>query len=118
MVRAHVPLDNGSAVKPRTRTVSTVPPERVDAYAGRYRFSDNEVWTVRRDGNRYFVKRPDAAEVEIFPEGNFAAGNDDFFSPSIDALFTFDFGPSSPSRANQLTFSWGFFDPRRAPRID
>jgi D-alanyl-D-alanine-carboxypeptidase/D-alanyl-D-alanine-endopeptidase len=118
VLNPRTPLDSGAAVKPRARTVSTVPTGLVDAYAGRYRFSDNEVWMVRRDGNRYFMKRPGAAEFEIFPEGDFEKGNDDFFSPSSDALFTFDFEPSSPRRANQLTFSWGFFDPRRATRID
>jgi serine-type D-Ala-D-Ala carboxypeptidase/endopeptidase len=55
LLNPQVPLDDGFAVKPRTRTVSTVPPGLADAYAGRYHFPDNEVWVVRRDGNRYFV---------------------------------------------------------------
>jgi D-alanyl-D-alanine-carboxypeptidase/D-alanyl-D-alanine-endopeptidase len=118
VLNPRIPLDSGAAVKPRARAVSTVPTGLVDAYAGRYRFSDSEVWVVRRDGNRYFIKRPGATEFEVFPEGDFERGNDDFFSPSMDALFTFDFEPASPRRANQLTFSWGFFDPRRATRID
>jgi CubicO group peptidase (beta-lactamase class C family) len=118
LLNPRIPLDRGAAVKPRARTVSTVPSALVDAYAGRYRFTDNEVWIVRRDGNRYFIKRSDAAELEIFPEGNFETGNDDFFSPSIDAFFTFDFEPSSLGHAIQLTFSRGFLDPRRATRID
>jgi hypothetical protein len=73
---------------------------------------------VRRDGNRYFVKKPGEAEFEIFPEGDFEKGSDDFFSDSMDALFTFDFEKSSSSRANQLTFSWAFLDPQHAKRID
>ena len=118
VLRARIPLDNGANVKPRTRTVSKVPAGLVDAYAGRYRFSDNQIWSVRREGNRYFVKKPGAAEFEIFPEGDFENGSDDFFSRSMDALFTFDFENPSASRANQLTFSWAFLDPQRAERID
>ena len=118
VLNPRLPLDGGRAVKPRARIASTVPTRLMDAYAGRYRFSDNDIWTVRRGGNRYFIKRPGAEEFEIFPEGDFENGSDDFFTPSIDALFTFDFEPTSPTRANHLTFSWGFFDPRHAVRID
>ena len=118
VLRARIPLDNGANVKPRTRTVSKVSAGLVDAYDGRYRFSDNQIWSVRREGNRYFVKKPGAAEFEIFPEGDFENGSDDFFSRSMDALFTVDFENPSASRANQLTFSWAFLDPQRAERID
>ena len=118
VLNARTPLDKGAGVKPRTRTASTVPAGLLDAYAGRYRFSNNQVWSVRRDGNRYFVKRPGEAEFEIFPEGDFETGSDDFFSDSMDALFTFDFEQSSASRATRLTFSWAFLDPQRGERID
>jgi CubicO group peptidase (beta-lactamase class C family) len=118
VLNARIQLDNGAGVKPRTRTVSRVPPERLDAYAGRYRFPNNQIWSVRRDGSRYFVKKTGDAEFEIFPEGDFEKGSDDFFSKSVDALFTFDFEKSSARRANQLTFSWAFLDAQRAQRID
>ena len=111
-------VDNGNAVKPRVRAVSTVPAASLDAYAGRYQFSDNQTWIVRRDAARFFLKRPSEPEVEIFPEGDFEKGNDDFFSKGEDALLTFDFENDAPTRANQLTFSWGFFDPRRAKRVE
>jgi CubicO group peptidase (beta-lactamase class C family) len=91
------PLDNGAGVKPRTRAVSNVPARLVDAYAGRYRFSNDQIWSVQRDGNRYFVKKPGEAELEIFPEGDFEKGSDDFFADSMDALFTFDFENSEAS---------------------
>ena len=118
VLNPRTPLDRGTGVKPQTRSASAVPSRLVDAYAGPYRFSDNQVWVVRRDGRRYFITRPGAPELEIFPEGDFDKGNDDFFSPSMDALFTFEFEPASLTVANQLTFSWGFFDPRHAARID
>ena len=118
VLNARIPLDNGVGVRPRTRTASRVPAGLLDAYAGRYRFSNNQIWSVRRDGNRYFVKKPGEAEFEIVPEGDFEKGSDDFFSDSMDALFTFDFEKSSSSRANQLTFSWAFLDPQHAKRID
>ena len=112
------PLDNRPAVKPQGRAVSKVPAGLLDAYSGRYQFSNGQIWVVRRDGDHYFIKRPGEAELEIFPEGDFEKGSDDFFSTSMDALFTFDFEPSSPSRANQLSFSRSFLDPQRAGRID
>ena len=66
-------VDNGTAVKPRVRAASTVPAASLDAYAGRYQFSDNQIWIVRRDGTRFFLKRPSQPEFEIFPEGDFDA---------------------------------------------
>jgi CubicO group peptidase (beta-lactamase class C family) len=118
ILNARAPLNDDPRVKPRTRTVSRVPAGLRDAYAGRYRFSNGQIWSVRRDGNRYFVRKPGEPEFEIFPEGDFEKGSDDFFSDSMDALFTFDFEDPSASRANQLTFSWAFLDPRRAERIE
>ena len=111
-------IDNGNAVKPRVRAASTVPARLLDAYAGRYQFSDNQIWVVRREGTRFFLQRPSEREFEIFPEGDFEKGNDDFFSKSEDALLTFEFDKDAPGRASQLTFSWGFFDPRRAKRVE
>jgi hypothetical protein len=98
--------------------VSAVPASSLDAYAGRYQFSDNRIWIVRRDGTRFFLKRPSEPEFEIFPEGDFEKGNDEFFSKDEDALLTFDFDKDAPARASQLTFRWGFFDPRRATRVE
>ena len=111
-------VDNGTGVKPRVRAVSTVPAASLDAYAGRYQFADNQIWIVRRDGTRFFLTRPSQSEFEILPEGDFEKGNDDFFSKDEDAVFTFDFEKDAPARASQLTFSWGFFDPRRAKRVE
>jgi CubicO group peptidase (beta-lactamase class C family) len=111
-------VDTGSLVKPQERTAVTLAPEFLDKYAGRYRFSENEIWTVRRDGTRFFIKKPSEPEFEVFPEGDFAKGNDDFFSQSADALFTFDFTKDDPRVANQLTFRWGFLSPRVGTRIE
>jgi len=111
-------VDNGSVVKPQERTAVTLAPEFLDKYAGRYRFSENEIWTVRRDGTRFFIEKPGEPEFEIFPEGDFAKGNDDFFSKSVDALFTFDFAKDDPRVAHQLTFRWGFLSPRVGTRIE
>jgi CubicO group peptidase (beta-lactamase class C family) len=111
-------VDDGSRVKPQDRAVSSVPAASLNAYAGRYEFSSNEVWTVRRDGSRFFIKRPAEPEFEIFPEGDFEKYNDDFFSKTADALFTFDFAKDAPGRASQLTFSWAFLEPRVGKRIE
>ena len=110
--------DTGSAVKPKDRMVSSIPASSLDAYAGRYQFSTDEVWAVRRDGSRFFLKKPAEAEFEIFPEGDFEKGNDEFFSKSADALFTFDFENDSPRIATRLTFHWAFLDPRQGKRIE
>ena len=110
--------DDGSRVRPQERTVSTIPPDLLDAYAGRYRFSSDEVWTVRRDGSRFFITRPGEPEFEVFPEGDFVKGNDDFLSKTADALFTFDFDKKNPRLASQLTFHLGFLEPRIAKRIE
>lgn len=111
-------IDTGSAVKPRDRAVGHVPPALLNAYAGRYQFATGEIWTVRRDGTRFFVTRPSGPDVEIFPEGDFEKGADDFFSKSADAMYTFDFSPASASLAAQLTFKWAFVDARVARRIE
>ena len=111
-------VDSGSLVRPQERTAVTLAPELLDKYAGRYRFSENEVWTVRRDGTRFFIKKPTEPEFEVFPGGDFAKGNDDFFSKSADALFTFDFAQNDARVANQLTLRWGFRSPRVGTRIE
>ena len=117
-VLRRAPLDNGTTVKPRERMVASIPPGLLNAYAGRYRFSTNEIWTVRRDGSRFFIKKPAEPEFEIFPEGDFLKGYDDFFSKTADAFFTFDFDKDSPDVASQLTFRWAFLDPRPGKRIE
>jgi hypothetical protein len=113
-----LPLDAGSGVRPRERSAVALDAKFLDLYAGRYRFESGEVWSVRRDGARFFLKKPDEAEFEIFPEGDFEKGNDDFFSKHLDALFTFDFAKDSPGRASELIFNWSFLDPERAKRIE
>ena len=110
--------DDGTRVRPQERTPSTIPSDLIDAYAGRYRFSNNEVWTVRRDGTRFFIKKPAEPEFEIFPEGDFVKGADDFFSKTADAMFTFDFDKESPRLASQLTNKLGFLEPRLGKRIE
>ncbi len=42
---------------------------------------------ARRDGTRFFIKKPSEPEFEILPEGDFAKGNDDFFSRSAALRF-------------------------------
>lgn len=111
-------VDDGRLVKPQERTAVTLAPEFLDRYAGRYRFSENEIWTVRRDGTRFFIKKPSEPEFEVFPEGDFAKDNDDFFSKSADVLFTFDFPKDDLRVATQLTFRWGFLSPRVGTRIE
>ena len=73
---------------------------------------------MRRDGTRFFIKKPAEPEFEVFPEGDFEKGNDDFFSKTADAIFTFDFEKESPGVASQLTFHWAFLEPRVAKRIE
>jgi hypothetical protein len=111
-------VDDGSRVKPSERMVSMVPPRLLNAYAGRYRFSNDGIWSVRRDGTRFFITRPAEPEFEVFPEGDFEKGNDDFFSKGADALFTFEFDKDPPTVASQIVFHWGFLDPVRGTRIE
>jgi len=113
-----IPFGDGSIVKPQERTAVNLDPRLLDAYPGRYQFPDNEIFVVRRDGTRFFLKKPTEPEFEIFPEGDFAKGNDDFFSKTADALYTFDFDKDVPDRASQLTGNWGFLAPRRGKRIE
>jgi CubicO group peptidase (beta-lactamase class C family) len=112
------PVDGGTVVKPSERMVSSIPPRLLNAYAGRYRFANNDIWTMRRDGSRFFIEKTGEPEFEVFPEGDFEKGNDDFFSKTADALFTFDFYKESPGVASQLTFRWAFLEPRVARRIE
>jgi hypothetical protein len=111
-------VDTASVVKPQERTAVALPAEFLDKYAGRYRFSEGNIWTVRRDGTRFFIKTPSEPEFEVFAEGDFAKGSDDFFSKSADALFTFGFAKDDARLANQLTFRWGFLPPRVGTRIE
>ena len=61
---------------------------------------------------------------KIFLAGSMAMNDpqpvdgDTLFEAGSDALVTFDFDKDAPARASQLTFSWGFFDPRRAKRVE
>jgi serine-type D-Ala-D-Ala carboxypeptidase/endopeptidase len=110
--------DDGTRVRPQERTAVTLAPEFLDRYAGRYRFSETEIWTVRRDGTRFFIKTPGEPEFELFPEGDFAKGADDFFSKTADAMFTFDFDKEPQRLASQLTYRLGFLEPRVGKRIE
>jgi CubicO group peptidase (beta-lactamase class C family) len=110
--------DDGIRVRPQERTPSTIPSDLIDAYAGRYRFSNDDVWTVRREGSRFFIKKPTEPEFEIFPEGDFVKGADDFFSKTADSMFTFDFEKESPRLASQLTYRLGFLEPRLGKRFE
>jgi CubicO group peptidase (beta-lactamase class C family) len=118
VLNTKAPVDNGRVVKPQERTPVTLTSEFLDKYAGRYRFAENDIWTVRRDGMRFFIRRPGEPEFEVFAEGDFVKGSDDFFSKSADALFRFDFAKDDPRVANQLTFRWAFLSPRVGTRLE
>ena len=64
--------------------VIAIKPEVGDRYVGRYELAPGFVFTVTREGNRYFAQLTGQGNAEIFPETE-----TDFFYKVVDARITF-----------------------------
>ena len=65
-------------------TAVAIKPETGDKYVGRYELAPGFVFTVTREGNRYFVQLTGQGNAEIFPETE-----TDFFYKIVNAQITF-----------------------------
>jgi serine-type D-Ala-D-Ala carboxypeptidase/endopeptidase len=70
---------------PSVHKETPIRPALLDRYVGRYRFSETDVLTVTRDGDRLFGQEPGQDKFQLFPEGERA-----FFLKAIDAQVTFE----------------------------
>jgi mono/diheme cytochrome c family protein len=68
-------------VKPKQ--LAKVDPQVFDTYVGKYDFGNNRVYTVTREGDRYFGQGP-AAKRELF-----AGADSKFYLPEIEARVSF-----------------------------
>lgn len=74
-------------VPPALRTAVEVDPAVYDDYAGRYRLTEDLVFTVTRQGDRLFVQLTGQPRFEVFPESETK-----FFLRVVDAQITFGRG--------------------------
>ena len=79
---------------PRIHTQVPIDPALFDRYAGRYRYSDTDILTVVRDGDRLFGQEPGQPTFELLPEGE-----RDFFLREADAQVTFESDGDGPATA-------------------
>ena len=98
----------------RKREVLPVDPQLLKSYVGRYEFPNKDVWTVRQDGERLFVTKPEAPEFEIFAQGDHR-----FILKTADSQITFEFEKASPDRASEMVLRQVWQNrPLRGKRID
>ena len=74
-------------VPPALRTAVEVDPATYDDYAGRYRLTEELVFTVTRQGDRLFVQLTGQPSFEVFPESGTK-----YFYRVVDAQITFGRG--------------------------
>jgi hypothetical protein len=71
-------------VAEKPKQLARIDPEVFDTYAGKYDFSNNRLYIVTREGNRYFGQMPNGWKGEMFP-----ASETKFFIPEAEAQITF-----------------------------
>jgi len=71
-------------VAEKPATLAKVEPKIFDAYVGQYDMGNNRIYTVTRDGNRFFVQAPGNPRRELFPESEVK-----FFVPETEVRITF-----------------------------
>jgi CubicO group peptidase (beta-lactamase class C family) len=83
----------------------------LDAFVGRYRFPDNDVWTFSRDGDRLLMNHPGEPEAEVF-----AQSESKFFFKRADVWLLFE--RDAHGRVTGLTWHPSWTKPLRAKRLD
>ncbi|MBO9717067.1 MAG: serine hydrolase [Pseudoxanthomonas sp.] len=82
LLGADVPIDMHV---PRPHVQVPVDPAVLDRYAGRYWFSDTDIATFVREGERLFYLPSPGTRLELFPEGE-----REFFFKDVDAQVSFE----------------------------
>jgi len=67
-------------------------PQLLDRYVGRYRFSETDILTVTRDGDRLYCQEEGQPKIELHPENSV-----DFFLKEVDVQVTFEGAQESAS---------------------
>ena len=97
-------------VPPALRTAVEVDPAIYDAYVGRYRLTEDVVFTVTRQGARLFVQLTGQPRFEVFPESETK-----FFLRVVDAQITF--GRAEDGSVDHLVLHQNGVD-QRAGRLE
>jgi len=113
LLNPSVPLLSGEKLVLKQRAEVSVDPRVLEAYVGRYQFPDNDIWTVRRDSSRLFIKSLAEPEFEVFPESN-----TEFLLKIADAQVTFNVDKDSPGRASELILRRVWENRQRGKRIE
>jgi CubicO group peptidase (beta-lactamase class C family) len=82
LLGADVPVDMHV---PRPHVQVAIDPALLDRYAGRYRYSENDISTFVRDGDRLFYELAPGQRIELLAEGE-----REFFFKDFDAQITFE----------------------------
>ncbi len=109
-VAAQVSPPNSGTNGGQTHEVVAVDPAVYDGYVGHYRFGENAVMTISRDGNRLFTRLTGQVPVEIFP-----SSRTEYFAKAVNAQISFE--TDAQGRARALTLHQNGIN-QTAPRID
>jgi beta-lactamase regulating signal transducer with metallopeptidase domain len=107
---AQSPAPAAAATTPAERKEISVDNATLDRYVGQYRFADNMLFTVKREGNRLQAKITGQTFFDIFAESETK-----FFYKVVDAQVEFAAGPNGPAESLTL-YQYGQVFPM--PRID
>jgi len=91
LLGADVPVDMHV---PRPHVQVAIDPALLDRYAGRYRYSENDIATFVRDGDRLFYELAPGQRIELLAEGE-----REFFFKDFDAQITFEVGSAGSATA-------------------
>lgn len=90
LLGADVPVDMHV---PRAHVQVPIDPALLDRYAGRYRFSESDIATFVREGDRFFYVLAPGEKLELVAEGD-----RDFFFRDLDAQVTFEVDATGSAR--------------------
>jgi D-alanyl-D-alanine-carboxypeptidase/D-alanyl-D-alanine-endopeptidase len=98
LLGADVPVDMHI---PRVHTQVAINPALLDRYVGRFHFSDTDIMTIVREGDRIFYVPAPGQKLELFAESDH-----DFFLKEADAQVTFEVTTAGPAIA-AIWHQWG-----------
>jgi serine-type D-Ala-D-Ala carboxypeptidase/endopeptidase len=100
----------GAQAPPKTRTETTIDPQTLEKYVGRYQLAPSAIITMTREGSKMFTQLTGQPKFEIF-----AKSEKDFFLTVVDAQLTFETDASGQAVAVVLHQNGAN---QRAPRIE
>jgi D-alanyl-D-alanine-carboxypeptidase/D-alanyl-D-alanine-endopeptidase len=98
LLGADVPVD---IHVPRAHTEVAINPALLDRYVGRYHFSDTDIMTIVREGDRLFYAPVPEQRLELFAESD-----NEFFLKEVDAQVTFEV-PTAGLAVAAIWHQWG-----------